>query len=115
MNYLTSTIKDDRIINIHPDSFFCYLHLATKDVTGCDAVPRGCSMEFLKNNKTMETLRQFNDSCYHKTADVCKGDECSCSSDCKNFTFKYNTTENRTGDIFSCQMKITVEGIWMNI
>jgi hypothetical protein len=41
----------------------------------CNAVPLGCSMEFLKNNKTMETLRQFNDSCYHKTADVCKGDE----------------------------------------
>jgi hypothetical protein len=48
------------------------------------------------------------------TAGVCKGDECSCSSDCMNFTYKYNTKENRTGDIFSCQMKITEEGIWMN-
>jgi hypothetical protein len=91
MNYLTFTIKDGRIINIHPDSFCFYLHLATKDVTG----------EFLKNNKTIETLRQFNDSCYHKTAHVCKGDECSCSSDCMNFTYKYNTKENRTGDVFS--------------
>jgi hypothetical protein len=81
----------------------------------CDAVPMGRSMEFLKNNKTMETLRQFNDSCYHKTADVCKGDECSCSSDCKNFTYKYNTKENRTGDVFSCKMKIKVEGNWMDI
>ena len=72
----------------------------------CDAAPQGCSMQFLKNNKTMETLRQFNDSCYHQTGNVCKGDECSCSSDCMNFTFKYNTTENRTGDIFSCQMRI---------
>jgi hypothetical protein len=34
MNYLTSTIKDCGIINIHPDSFYFYLHLATKDVTG---------------------------------------------------------------------------------
>ena len=81
----------------------------------CDGVPLGCQVEFLRNNKTMETLRQFNDNCYHKTADVCKGDECSCSSDCMNFTYKYNTKENMTGDIFSCQMKIKVEGIWMNI
>jgi hypothetical protein len=81
----------------------------------CDGVPLGCQVEFLRNNKTMETLRQFNDNCYHKTADVCKGDECSCSSDCMNFTYKYNTKENRTGDVFSCQMKIKVEGIWMDI
>ena len=81
----------------------------------CDGVPLGCSAEFLKNNKTIETLRQFNDSCYHKTAHVCKGDECSCSSDCMNFTYKYNTKENRTGDVFSCKMKIKAEGIWMDI
>ena len=81
----------------------------------CDGVPLGCQAEFLRNNKTMETLRQFNDNCYHKTADVCKGDECSCSSDCMNFTYKYNTKENRTGDVFSCQMKIKVEGTWMDI
>ena len=74
-----------------------------------------CQAEFLRNNKTMETLRPSNDSCYHKTGGVCKGDECSCLSDCMNFTYKYNTKENRTGDVFSCQMKIKVEGIWMDI
>jgi len=81
-----------------------------------DGVPQGCSVEFLKNNRTIDTLRFSDDHCYHNTKQVCKGDECSCSSDCMNFTLKYAKTEIRTGDIFSCKMRIKEqEGIWTDI
>ena len=81
-----------------------------------DGVPLGCSVEFLKNNRTIDNLRRFSDdNCYHRTGE-CRGHECSCSSDCMYFTLKYTTTENRTGDIFSCQMRIKEpEGSWTDI
>jgi hypothetical protein len=81
-------------------------------------VPLGCSVEFLKNNTTLDNLRlSSNDHhCYHKTGGVCNGDECACSSDCMNFTLKYAKTEIRTSDIFSCKMRIQEqEGIWTDI
>ena len=78
-----------------------------------DGAPQGCSVEFLKNNRTIDTLRGSADKCYHMKKE-CMGDECSCSSDCMNFTLKY-TTENRTGDIFSCKMRIKAQGIGMDI
>ena len=77
-----------------------------------------CSVEFLKNNTTLDNLRlSRNDHhCYHKTGGVCNGDECACSSDCMNFTLKYAKTEIRTGDIFSCKMRIPEqEGMWTDI
>jgi hypothetical protein len=74
--------------------------------------PEGCSVEFLENNTTLDNLKPADDHCYHKTG-VCNGDECACSSDCMNFTLKYAKTEIRTGDIFSC--KVRIKGIWMDI
>ena len=74
-----------------------------------------CSVEFLKNNTTLDNLRlSSNDHhCYHKTGGVCNGDECACSSDCMNFTLKYPKREIRTGDILSCKMRR--KGIWKDI
>ena len=83
-----------------------------------NGVPQGCSVEFLKNNTTLDNLRlSSNDHhCYHNTGGVCNGDECACSSDCMNFTLKYAKAEMRTGDNFSCKMRIQEqEGIWTDI
>ena len=86
------------------DKYFFFICLSA-------GVPQGCSVEFLKNKKTIDTLRRSSDDhCYHNTKDNCMGDECSCSSDCMNFTLKYAETEIRTGDIFSCKMRIKDDG-----
>ena len=80
-----------------------------------DGDPQGCSVEFLKNNRTIDTLRGSADKCYHMKKG-CMGDECSCSSDCRNFTLKVDKTEFRTDDTLSCKMRMEEqEGNWTDI
>lgn len=64
-----------------------------------------CSLEFLHNNSTVESIRYSDGGCYDKSG-KCKPGICSCSEDCTTFHWNFTSKAVQTNDSFGCQMRI---------
>lgn len=69
------------------------------------ANPFACSMEFLHDNSTVESIRYSDGECFDKFG-KCKPGICSCSEDCASFHWNLTTTAVKTNDSFCCKMRI---------
>lgn len=70
-----------------------------------EVIPFECSMEFLHNNSTVESIRYSDGGCYDKFGE-CELGICSCSEDCVSFHWNFTTTVVQTNDSFGCKMRI---------
>lgn len=68
-------------------------------------MPFECSMEFLHNNSTVESIRYSNGECFDKFGE-CKPEICVCSEDCAAFLWNLTSTLVKTNDSFGCKMRI---------
>lgn len=66
-------------------------------------MPFKCSMEFLHNNSTIESIRYSDGGCFD-TFGECKPGICSCSEDCTSF--HWNSTNINKNDRYGCKMRI---------
>lgn len=69
-----------------------------------------CTVEFLIDKKTHESIRYYNKNCYHTTA-LCSPTVCTCSDDCKSFTLNVTVTQNMMSHLYSCASRIGYGGV----
>lgn len=94
----TILIFDGDIVDSHTDKIVRISCLTL-------AMPFECSMEFLHNNSTVESIRYSDGGCYGKSG-KCKPGICSCSEDCTSFHWNFTSKAVQTNDSFGCQMRI---------
>lgn len=69
-----------------------------------------CTFEFLIDKRTHDTMRYFNNSCYHKMW-ICTPTVCTCSDDCMSFTLNVTVTQDMMNHSYSCASRIEKDGI----
>lgn len=69
-----------------------------------------CTVEFLRDNKTHDGIRYFDNNCFH-TMWICSPKVCTCSGDCKSFTLNVTVTQDMKNTIYSCASRIENKGV----
>lgn len=70
----------------------------------------GCTVEVIRNNRTYDYLRHYNNSCVHLYG-KCNYTNCECSTDCKEFTWFVTAKDNTVNTTFGCRSRLKADDI----
>lgn len=79
-------------------------------ICSTNIAPQMCTVEYLVDKRTYDTIRYFNNNCYH-TMWICSPTVCACSDDCMSFTLNVTVTNDMMNHSYSCASRIESEKV----